>query len=187
MVFLHINNDKEKVSENEHSIRLLDNHLKSNKHVFILIYMDGCGPCNMTRPEWKKLESSLNIKKHNNLLIVDIDKDLLHNVKHLKHNVSSYPTIIHVSKSGTHIKNYEDSNIDKKDRSIDSFVDWINSEVNTHKNMHKNMHKKTHKRKIHTRKSQMGGKWSIKYKRSINCKRPRGFSQKQYCKYGRKK
>lgn len=28
--------------------------------------------------------------------------------------------------------------------------------------------------------------WSLKYKRSINCKRPRGFSQKQYCKYGRK-
>jgi len=28
-----------------------------------------------------------------------------------------------------------------------------------------------------------GGKWSLKYKRSINCKRPKGFSQKQYCKY----
>lgn len=32
-----------------------------------------------------------------------------------------------------------------------------------------------------------GGKWSRKYKLSINCKRPRGFSQKQYCKYGRKR
>jgi len=29
-------------------------------------------------------------------------------------------------------------------------------------------------------------KWSIKYKRSINCRGPKGFSQKQYCKYGRK-
>jgi hypothetical protein len=29
-------------------------------------------------------------------------------------------------------------------------------------------------------------KWSRKYKKSINCKRPKGFSQKQYCKYGRK-
>ena len=29
-------------------------------------------------------------------------------------------------------------------------------------------------------------KWSLKYKRSIDCKRPRGFSQKQHCKYGRK-
>ena len=30
-------------------------------------------------------------------------------------------------------------------------------------------------------------KWSLKYKRSINCKNPKGFSQKQYCKYGRNK
>ena len=29
--------------------------------------------------------------------------------------------------------------------------------------------------------------WSLKYKRSINCNKPKGFSQKQYCKYGRKK
>jgi hypothetical protein len=26
--------------------------------------------------------------------------------------------------------------------------------------------------------------WSMKYKRSIDCNRPRGFSQKQHCKYG---
>ena len=30
-------------------------------------------------------------------------------------------------------------------------------------------------------------KWSLKYKKSINCNKPRGFSQKQHCKYGRKK
>lgn len=29
-------------------------------------------------------------------------------------------------------------------------------------------------------------KWSRKYKLSINCNKPKGFSQKQYCKYGRK-
>jgi len=29
--------------------------------------------------------------------------------------------------------------------------------------------------------------WSIKYKKSINCKCPKGFSQRQHCKYGRKK
>ena len=32
-----------------------------------------------------------------------------------------------------------------------------------------------------------GGKWSLIYKKSINCKKPKGFSQKQYCKYGRNK
>ena len=29
-------------------------------------------------------------------------------------------------------------------------------------------------------------KWSIKYKRSINCRKPKGFSQKQYCRRTRK-
>jgi hypothetical protein len=38
-------------------------------------------------------------------------------------------------------------------------------------------------KKRYTRKR----KWSLKYKQSINCKKPKGFSQKQYCKYGRKK
>ncbi len=31
-----------------------------------------------------------------------------------------------------------------------------------------------------------GRTWSSKYKKSINCKSPRGFSQRQYCKYGRR-
>ena len=33
-----------------------------------------------------------------------------------------------------------------------------------------------------------GGKkrWSVKYKKSINCSNPKGFSQKQFCKRKRK-
>ena len=40
-------------------------------------------------------------------------------------------------------------------------------------------------RKLRFNKKQKGGKWTLKYKKSINCKKPKGFSQKQYCKYGR--
>jgi hypothetical protein len=43
---------------------------------------------------------------------------------------------------------------------------------------------KTKKNKSKNKKSKK--RWSLKYKKSINCKRPRGFSQRQYCKYGRK-
>ncbi len=32
------------------------------------------------------------------------------------------------------------------------------------------------------RRRRKGGKWSLKYKRSINCRRPKGFSQRQHCK-----
>jgi hypothetical protein len=35
-------------------------------------------------------------------------------------------------------------------------------------------------------KKRTGRKWSLKYKKSINCRHPKGFSQKQHCKYGRK-
>lgn len=41
-------------------------------------------------------------------------------------------------------------------------------------------------RKTNT-KTKRGGKWSLKYKKSINCRKPKGFSQRQHCKYGRKK
>ena len=37
------------------------------------------------------------------------------------------------------------------------------------------------------RKRSIGGKWSLKYKNSINCKQPKGFSQRQHCMYGRKR
>jgi hypothetical protein len=51
--------------------------------------------------------------------------------------------------------------------------------------------KKNHTHKKYTMKTRKNKKskkrWSLKYKKSINCKRPRGFSQRQYCKYGRKK
>ena len=40
--------------------------------------------------------------------------------------------------------------------------------------------------KVNGTKKVRGGKWSMKYNKSINCKHPKGFSQKQHCKYGRK-
>ena len=45
--------------------------------------------------------------------------------------------------------------------------------------------RKSGTRKSGTRKLS-GGKWSMKYKKSIDCNHPKGFSQKQHCKYGRK-
>jgi hypothetical protein len=94
-----------------------------------------------------------------------------------------------ITKSGEEVENYEDSNISNKDRTIDSFVEWVkhkSGEQNISKSDQENYvpHKKRHYGG--TRKKR-GGKWSLKYKRSINCKRPKGFSQKQHCKYGRKK
>jgi hypothetical protein len=40
--------------------------------------------------------------------------------------------------------------------------------------------------KIKSKTKTKSKKWSDTYKKSINCKSPKGFSQRQYCKYGRK-
>ena len=46
-----------------------------------------------------------------------------------------------------------------------------------------NLKRKTHKKRSSRKKRR---KWSRKYKKGINCRHPKGFSRKQYCKYGRK-
>ena len=57
MVYLEIN----KKNYNKELIDKLNKYL-SNKDakIFILFYMEGCGPCNETRPEWSKLRNVLS-------------------------------------------------------------------------------------------------------------------------------
>ena len=79
MVFLHIDtkNYDEKNETGETPIAIFNKFIKDGKHIFALIYMEGCGPCNATRPEWKKLEGVLKkgSMDDDDFLIVDIDKD----------------------------------------------------------------------------------------------------------------
>jgi len=195
MVYLEINK-----KNYNHLIEKLNNHL-SNKdaEIFILIYMEGCGPCNETRPEWSKLKNVLsnNFLNKENMVVVSIDKDLFGKLKHASKEPMSFPTIRYMTNAGEKMETYEDSEVSNKDRKIDSFVEWIklktgeNNITRDEKGSHNFAKSKrfTHKRNKHGKKTrkQHGGKWSAKYKRSINCKRPKGFSQRQHCKYGRKK
>ena len=189
MVFLNINvkNYKEIYKNGKTMIDFLNELIERspNNKVFILYYMEGCGPCNATRPEWEKIKHSLK-KYHddNTVAIVDIDQVLSSKVKDAKQEPNSFPTIRFITNKGKDVENYEDSSVENKDRTIDSFVDWINLKTKGPKT--KEPKTKGGNKKQHKTRKMKGGKWSRKYKRSINCKRPRGFSQKQYCKYGRK-
>lgn len=52
------------------------------------------------------------------------------------------------------------------------------------------MHSVTRRRRQEQRQQEQRlrpRKWSTKYKKSIDCSAPRGFSQRQYCKYGRRR
>jgi len=201
MVFLHI--DKKNCMEgNCDNVDKLDTYLGNKKNkTFILIFMEGCGPCNATRPEWKKIQNVLSpdFLNRDDIIISAIDYTLAEKLGNLKRKPSSFPTMRFIE--GSEEENYEDSSIPTKDRTIDSFVEWIKLKTGeknigksdiqhimykkpsrTHRR-HDRRHHKTHRRH---RKYHIGGKWSLKYKRSINCNRPKGFSQKQHCKYGRK-
>jgi thiol-disulfide isomerase/thioredoxin len=184
MVFIHIDkkNANKFLGKNNNGMSSLERYLQKD-HVFLLIYMEGCGPCNAVRPEWEKLKNVLkNYSNNENIVIMDIDKDIVDKINYLQ-KPTSFPTIKYITNKGKNVENYEDSNIDNKDRTIDSLVEWIDSKTKNDKKRMKNNLQKGGK----TRKLRGGGKWSLKYKRSINCKHPKGFSQKQYCKYTRKK
>jgi hypothetical protein len=183
MVFLHIDtkNYDEKDENDETPIAILNKFIKDGKHVFALIYMEGCGPCNATRPEWKKIENVLKSNMNDDdFLVVDIDKDVLDKVDKIGTEPKGFPTIRYISNYGKTTEDFEDSDLNQeyKTRTIDSFIMWIK------KKTHNQQGGKKHNKRI---KKIKGGKWSKKYKKSINCKRPKGFSQKQYCKYSRKK
>jgi thiol-disulfide isomerase/thioredoxin len=182
MIVIHIDSKNGDIEQ-------FNKYINQGKQVFVLFYMEGCGPCNATRPEWKKIENILQhnnkYKNNNNIVIADIDQELSNKIPKLKKQPSGFPTMLYITNKGNVSEDYEESNIDTKDRSIDSFVNWIETKSNQ-QNGGKNKTKKRRTMKK-TMLNKKGGKWSQKYKRSINCRKPKGFSQKQYCKYGRTK
>lgn len=121
MKFIHIDEEKD--------VSQLTNSIYNNKDIFLLIYMDGCGPCNQVRPEWKKLENVLHKYHKNpmykNVVIIDINKDVLEKAKTNIKSPLGFPTITFVSKKGSIQENFEESSCPNKNREIDAFVSWI--------------------------------------------------------------
>ena len=56
MIFIHLDSK-------QGDIEKFNNFILEGKKIFVLFYMEGCGPCNAAKPEWKKIENILN-KKH---------------------------------------------------------------------------------------------------------------------------
>jgi hypothetical protein len=135
MVFLHI--DKNKYQDDGENLieDLYKNTGDKDNKIFILIFMEGCGPCNETRPEWSKLENVLSPEflDRDDIYIYSIDHTLLDEKDKDKIKIiqspSSFPTMRFITNAGKSVENYEDSNIENKDRSIDSFIEWIKSKT----------------------------------------------------------
>lgn len=167
------------LSNHDNLVGDFNNDVKTGKHVFLFLFMDGCGPCNDTKPKWNNIKKYLK-KEHlhkNDITIAQINQKLFSGLNGVGSEPMGYPCLRYV-KSPT-VEEYEDSGIPEKDRSSESFASWIESKLKEGKH---NQKQRGGKRRTNCK----GGKWSLKYKKSINCKRPKGFSQRQHCKYGRK-
>jgi len=117
MKFLHINSSTNNAQQ-------FDKIINDGKHVFVLIYMEGCGPCNATRPEWTKIENILGQPeqkiKYPDVVVADVDQIVCNNIKHIS-DLSGFPTMRYISDRGNIVENYDN------ERSIDSFIKWIDS------------------------------------------------------------
>ena len=192
-MFKYYDTSAEKVDE-------LNKYIEDGKDVFVFVYKEGCPPCMATKPEWKKIESVLKKDRMDNVIVAQVNQEFLPSMKYLG-DIDGFPTMKYISKKGEIVEPYEESSIPVKDRTTDSFVKWITSKSGSKKmggspgGLLKRLTKKRKqkkntmgKRKTMRRKRMTlrGGKWSLKYKKSINCKRPKGLSQIQHFKYVRK-
>jgi thiol-disulfide isomerase/thioredoxin len=119
MLFLHITAK----AQNAH---VLNKYVAEGKHAFALVYMDGCGPCNATRPEWAKLKSTIQnkYKNYDNVVIADINSDALKDIHDIK-NVQGFPTIIFIRDKGQKKEEFENGKQLNKSRTVDAFIEWI--------------------------------------------------------------
>jgi thioredoxin-like negative regulator of GroEL len=130
MLFLHI-------SKAAGNYALLDKYVNEGKCVFVLIYMDGCGPCNATRPEWAKLKHTLSGKyKHdNNVVIADVNSDALEGIKHIQ-NIRGFPTMRMICKRGKLKEDFEEGKHLNKARTVDAFIEWIELHMKREQQQH---------------------------------------------------
>ena len=110
MVFLSIPS-----SQHKKEINHLNQHIRQGKPAFVLIYMEGCGPCNATRPEWGKLKNVL--PSNEEILVADVDQEVLPQLSSIKESPMGFPTMLYIR--GNQVENFEDG------REVDSFVKWI--------------------------------------------------------------
>ena len=143
MKFLHIDNSKTDIEQ-------FNKYVEQGKHVFVLIFMVGCGPCSQTIPKWKQIESALKKQYANNddVVIADINKEMSSFIKHIG-AIEGYPTMKYIGNKGGKVEPYEESKIPVKDRSTDSFIKWIETKIDrvvANKNPQHHTTKRRHRR-----------------------------------------
>ena len=140
-------------NENSENIAEIDSFINSGKHMFVLVYMDGCHWCEEVRPIWKQLAEH---NKNNNIVVAEVNSAAKDKIQLFNDvSVDGYPTLFYIAKNGetTMIEYYDKANIPVKDRSIQSFGKWIHSKTKSTKPISKTKRGGRSKRRIQKRKT----------------------------------
>ncbi len=175
----------------------------NNKCTMIFVFANWCGHCKAMKPEMTKFKQELKADNNVPALVAFLEEtDMNKNKDKIQDlpfadEVNGFPTIVFRDEGDDKFTSYSG------DRTHQAFMKFIKQHAmkggrkkkgghheplilgalaaaKAAKFIQKKLSKK--KRKKRKTKKRKGGKWSLKYKRSINCKKPKGFSQKQYCK-----
>jgi len=101
-----------------------------NKPVMVLFYMDGCGHCEMMKPEWKAFEDEYRHKPHHNghIIIAKVNQNYINMVEGHS-SVSGFPTIYHLH-NGKKVSEFN------KERNLENFKQYIDT-IERHDKKHK--------------------------------------------------
>ena len=63
--------------KSEKKLEKLNHGIKSGNHVFLFLFMVGCGPCENTKEPWANIQNHLtdDHKKNTQIIIARVDKD----------------------------------------------------------------------------------------------------------------
>lgn len=118
-----------------HDYSPVKNHLAAGKPVFLLVYMDGCGPCEATIPEWDKVhqEEEHRAAVPDDAMMVRVNRELKEELakelqRHALGEVSSFPTIGALSPETPGLTPFEGA-----ERSAPHFVHWVTETTQKHR------------------------------------------------------
>ena len=170
----------------------LNRYIDNGSDVFMLIYMEGCGPCNATRPEWAKLENALRVqyKNNTNLVIASVNSKIVNSVKYIG-DINGFPTILYLSHNGTKMEQFESSSIKDKQRNVDCFMNWVESHVGNvvSESSHQDVLKRITKRHSYTKRQSRNKRSQSRNKRSqsrhLNSRNRGQQSKSKFRKYNK--
>jgi hypothetical protein len=122
------------ITSKNDDLNKVNHDAKNGKHVFIFLFMNGCGHCETAKPQWdalgkKEFGDSVNISR--------INHDLFSNLQNVGPEPVGFPTI-------RYIKNNKAQEY-QGERTKEAFTNWIKSKIaSLNKSVSINLNKNTY-------------------------------------------